>query len=201
MSFSASPLPEETYAAAKRGELPKVVDWLRKGGDVDALHSWEDEGRSHSMALLHAAASHGHLAVAKALLQQGATVDLPDSLGQPPLMAANGRPAVLHLLLERSANLDLQDVNDDTALMLAAQEGHEACATALLRAKACTELRRKEQEAAASQAEATARPTAERSFGECAVCMDEMLLKHGRLALQCGHLFHRHCVPQVAGAG
>ena len=36
--------------AAVRGELPKVIKWLRKGGHVDALRSWEVEGRSLSQA-------------------------------------------------------------------------------------------------------------------------------------------------------
>ena len=45
MSASASsPLPKEIHVAAQRGELPKVVKWLRKGGHVDALRSWEVEG-------------------------------------------------------------------------------------------------------------------------------------------------------------
>ena len=32
-----APLPKEIYESAKRGELPKVVKWLRKGGLIDAL--------------------------------------------------------------------------------------------------------------------------------------------------------------------
>ena len=70
ISSSASPLPKEIFVAAERGELPKVVKWLRKGGHVDALYSWEDEGRSFSAALLHTAAANGHLAVAKEVVDQ-----------------------------------------------------------------------------------------------------------------------------------
>ena len=32
-----APLPKEMYQSAKRGELQKVVKWLREGGQVDAL--------------------------------------------------------------------------------------------------------------------------------------------------------------------
>ena len=35
---------------------------------------------------------------------------------------------------------------------------------------------------------------ASRSFGECTFCMDDILMDHGRLALDCGHLFHSACV-------
>ena len=49
-------------------------------------------------------------------------------------------------------------------------------------------------EAGSRQAEEAALSAAERSFGECAVCMEDMLLDHGRPALDCGHLFHRYCV-------
>ena len=360
MSSASSPLPKEICVAAERGELPKVVKWLRKGGHVDALCSGENQyGVSISSTLLHTAAAGGHLAVAKEVLKRGAAVNLPDSLGGTALIIAalRGQPAVLLLLLEHSANPDLQDDNGWTALMLAAFKGHEACAKALLRANANTELRekggrtalqlaeaqghtavaelirqqaapqqdpkakqeaaqaalaggatagpsqdvdtpakrvakaeaeptdraaeqalitaiasadlatlqaavrehadaagdsavlaearrtrdalkeqqqkqkrqqrlqekrqgkeretlaklseeadarstaeaaaaarREEREAAARQAEEAALSAAERSFGECAVCMEDMLLDHGRLALDCGHLFHRHCV-------
>ena len=47
---------------------------------------------------------------------------------------------VLLLLHEHSANPDLQGSEGDTALMLAAYQGQEACVQALLRAGANTEL-------------------------------------------------------------
>ena len=127
MSSSAPLLPEEICAAAAQGELPKVVKWLRKGGHVDALCSWEDEkGISRSAALLHTAAANGQLAVAKEVLKRGATVDLLTNLGRTPLMGAalGCQPAVLLLLLEHSANPDLQNVFGSTALMAAAEAGH-----------------------------------------------------------------------------
>ena len=36
---SPTPLPKEIHRSAQRGELQKVVKWLRKGGPVDALYS------------------------------------------------------------------------------------------------------------------------------------------------------------------
>jgi len=34
---SPAPLPEEIHQAAEQGELQKVVKWLRKGAQTDAL--------------------------------------------------------------------------------------------------------------------------------------------------------------------
>ena len=69
MSSSASPLPEQMVVAARKGELQKVVKWLRKGGHVDALFTgMVAEGRNGSTALLQVAAMHGQLAVATELL-------------------------------------------------------------------------------------------------------------------------------------
>ena len=51
-------LPLEIYESAKRGDLPKLVKWLRKGGLVDALGSATSvDGRPTSASLLHAAAA------------------------------------------------------------------------------------------------------------------------------------------------
>ena len=62
-------VPFEIASAAERGELQSVVEWLQKGGPVDALGEDGD-------GLLHAAAHGGHLHVAKELLKRGASVDL-----------------------------------------------------------------------------------------------------------------------------
>ena len=99
-SSGSSQLPKEIFDAADRGELPKVVKWLRKGGHVDALCSWEGvEGRRGSTTLLHAAAQFGQLAVAKELLKRGASVDLPSGYGATPLMEAAVRGHLAVLLL------------------------------------------------------------------------------------------------------
>ena len=59
---SAASLPIKIYELAGRGELRKVVEWLRKGGAVDALGSTNTtDGRVSTFGLLHAAAAYGHL--------------------------------------------------------------------------------------------------------------------------------------------
>ena len=61
-------------SCAYRGELQPVVEWLQKGGHVDAL---DEDGHG----LLLAAAAGGRLRVAKELLQRGASVDLRGTMG------------------------------------------------------------------------------------------------------------------------
>ena len=52
---SPAPLPKEIHRSAERGELQKVIKWLRKGGAVDAFGSaLIDDGRATAETLLHA---------------------------------------------------------------------------------------------------------------------------------------------------
>jgi ankyrin repeat protein len=79
---------------------PEVVrELVRTGADVDAR-----SGVTRATAL-HAAARRGHLKVAQALLDAGATVNVQDRKGHTPLQRAiNCRKAeVSHLLTEHGA--------------------------------------------------------------------------------------------------
>jgi len=122
MSSPAS-LPKEITWSAERGELQKVVKWLRKGGQTDALCPYTTEtNQTTASTLLHAASAYGHLALVKELLKRGASVDLQTSLGFTALMnaAGYGHPSTVLVLLQHSANIDLQDTTGGTALMSAA---------------------------------------------------------------------------------
>ena len=135
-----------------------VVEWLEKGGHVDAL----DDENKHG--LLHAAANGGHLCVAKELLKRGASVDLRGAKdrtalchdaetaeGQQAMVrldttaltlaAALGEQAMVRLLLEHKASIDLQDAQGVSALVRAVCEGQPECVQELLEAGASTELR------------------------------------------------------------
>ena len=96
MSSPAS-LPKEIHLSAKRGELQKVVKWLRKGGLVDALcPTTTPGGLAIASSLLHAASGYDH-------------------------------PSIVLVLLQHSADPDLQNIYGHTALMQAALNGYEAC--------------------------------------------------------------------------
>ena len=139
----AASLPREIFNSAEKGELQMVVGWLDQGGPVDALcSSPTEDARPSEFGLLHAATGSGRLEMAMEVLERGASVDLPSSLGATPLMGAAhyGYLSVLLVLLQHSADPDYQDIDGDSALMRAADQGQEACVKALLRAKANTEL-------------------------------------------------------------
>jgi hypothetical protein len=107
---SPAPLPEEIFKSAVRGELQKVVKWLRKGALVDALCPTTcADGHPSASTLLHAAAAWGHLAMVRELLKRGASIDLQTSLGLTALMHAvyMGHLSIVLVLLQHSANPDL----------------------------------------------------------------------------------------------
>ena len=63
-----TPLPSEISRSVHRGELQKVVKWVRKGGLVDALCSdIAADGRLTTAALLHAASGEGQLEMVREL--------------------------------------------------------------------------------------------------------------------------------------
>ena len=74
MSSPAS-LPKEIHRSAQRGELQKVVKWLRKGGAVDAhCPTTTRYGLASTTTLLKTAAVNGQLAIVRELLKRGASV-------------------------------------------------------------------------------------------------------------------------------
>ena len=71
-----TPLPSEISRSVHRGELQKVVKWVRKGGLVDALCSdIAADGRLTTAALLHAASGEGQLEMVRELNPFPATGD------------------------------------------------------------------------------------------------------------------------------
>ena len=124
-------LPPDLIKAAARGEIKRVVKWLRQG-HVDAQCS-ELTGN----ALLHSAAVHEHLPLMQELLKRGATVDLQNAEGSTALMAAAEQArfgdAAVRLLLDYKADANLQtNLHRVTALMSAARNGHHDVVALLL---------------------------------------------------------------------
>ena len=145
---SPASLPAEILQSAERGEVQKVAKWLRKGGPVDALGAAQaEDGQFTTSSLLHAAATNGHLEMARELLKRGASVDLQRERGSTALMgaASYGHLSILLLLMQHSADPDLQDTKGRTALMAAAHRGQEACVRALLQHSANPDLQQSEK--------------------------------------------------------
>lgn len=121
---------------------PTLVLVARYTDDVallDALGAVDvDAADTLKRTALSWAASQGHVAVTKALLERGAKIDQRDSTGKTPLfhaVLADAR-ATARLLLERGANVDARDTLADTPLMLAAAKDNGAMVELLLAAGA-----------------------------------------------------------------
>ena len=150
---SSDSVPPEICQAAFEGEAVKVVEWLEKGGSVEAICPMEDENgidRVVNMTLLRSAAQGNRPRMVEALLDRGANVNGQDSEGRTALMVAASRghlTATNVLLKQPGINLELTTSGFDrpgrggvTALMLAAQGAHTPCVKRLLRAKANPDL-------------------------------------------------------------
>ncbi|KAI8716277.1 HET domain-containing protein [Fusarium sp. LHS14.1] len=89
------------------------------------------------------ATTNGHKAIAKRLLEKGATIEAKDSDRNTPLLLAayNGHEAVARLLLEKGATIEAKDSDGNTPLSLAAGNGHKAVARLLLEKGAIIEAK------------------------------------------------------------
>ena len=121
--------------AAKNGH-DKVVGQLLKVGnaDVDKKAAWNE-----STALM-VAAEAGHDKVVETLIDLHANVNLCNSVHNSALMLASelGNKDVVRVLLMQQEVIDKDTKNryEDTALILAASNGHEECVDLLIDAKA-----------------------------------------------------------------
>tara|TARA_B110001452_G_C15175417_1_gene408443 strand:- start:213 stop:998 length:786 start_codon:yes stop_codon:yes gene_type:complete len=145
------PLPCELINAAARGEIKRVVKWLRQG-DINA-QCMELAGN----ALLHSASVHEQIEMMRELLKRGATVNLQNHEGSTALMAASEQArfgdAAVRLLLEHKADPNLQtNIQRVTALMSAARCGHAGVVALLLRSGAEPDLHNPEHGTALHQA-------------------------------------------------
>ncbi len=110
--------------AARSGHVPAVTYLLANKASVNARNKYGDTP-------LMAAALKGHVEVARVLLANGAELNPP---GWTPLhyAAFENRAAMIEFLLEKGANKNAVAPNEFTPLMLAARNGNEEAARALL---------------------------------------------------------------------
>jgi hypothetical protein len=80
----------------------------------------------HGATPLHRAACHGHVEIARLLLQNGAEVNVRNNYGNTPLhwAASHGHVDILHLLVENGVDLEAQDNDGWRVLHSAAIYGH-----------------------------------------------------------------------------
>jgi hypothetical protein len=99
---------------------PRLVKYaVEKGGNADQTTGFSDQ------TLLGYAAEMGFIKTAAALLDAGATVDLPRADGATPLISAvqEGKTAAINLLIERGASLEACKKDGTTPLLAAVDKG------------------------------------------------------------------------------
>ena len=115
---------------AWEGNIPMMELFLARGADINKTNSFGEQ------ALLHAAWK-GHLAAVRWLVEHGATLNRQGREWAALHYAAfAGHGEVVAYLLGRGADVNALSTNGSTPLMMAAREGKESIAKALLAAGA-----------------------------------------------------------------
>ncbi|KAL8807781.1 MAG: hypothetical protein Q9200_004529 [Gallowayella weberi] len=130
--------PSPLYYAAFLGLEEPVRLLLTAGVNINAY------GGRYGTALI-AAASQGHEAIVKMLLDHDAEVDAEGSSVFSTALSASsyfGFKSIAELLLDKGAKPDRRRDNDDTALELACEGGHEAIVELLINRGSDVNLRR-----------------------------------------------------------
>eukprot|EP00798_Chlamydomonas_sp_ICE-L_P000710 gene710-biopygen457 len=127
------------------GNMSSILSGLykqlfRSSGDDDVNEVYYPLERGVNMycsdnsTSLHEAAMNGHVECIRPLLSSGAEVNKPNYDGNTPLHYAawKGHMECIMALLDNGAEVDAQNtMREQTALVIALQEGHEDCAEAI----------------------------------------------------------------------
>ncbi|TKS84830.1 KN motif and ankyrin repeat domain-containing protein 1 [Collichthys lucidus] len=123
-----TPIMLAALAAVESPDDMRVVEQLFTKGDVNARASQAGQ------TALMLAVSHGRMDMVRALLAQGAEVNLQDDEGSTALMCASehGRADIVKLLLAQpDCDAALTDSDESTALSIALEAGHNDIAVLL----------------------------------------------------------------------
>jgi hypothetical protein len=128
--FSGAQIGNGLMIGAWEGNIALMALFLSRGVDVNAVNALGET------ALLHASWK-GHLEAVRWLVAQGAQIN-PSGKAWSALhyAAFAGHGQVLEYLLQQGASPDARSPNGSTPLMMAAREGRDKIATALLAAGA-----------------------------------------------------------------
>ena len=107
--------------AASFGQMP-IIHWCLESND-SCICETDSSGRT----ALHHAARHGHVAIARILLERFIDLTNRTRLGATALheAAEGGHSDVIQLLVEYGARVDTQDFFGRTPLLIAAEEGYK----------------------------------------------------------------------------
>ncbi len=121
------------------------------------LASFSYGQNTNDFGSIHEAAVAGSARGIVAFLQNGVSVDLRDSEGKTPLMAASeaGMSRVIPILLSRNAGIDIVDTEGNTALHHGALKGHAKVVSELLRNNADVTIKNRKAQTARDLATAS----------------------------------------------
>ncbi|XP_038061660.1 E3 ubiquitin-protein ligase MIB2-like [Patiria miniata] len=124
---------EVLFDAAAGGVVHKVRNIIND--DPETVKFQNDQG----VTPLHIAAHCGHVDVVHELLKGKAPLQIPDAVGDAPLMTAvfSNKPNIVRILLIAGSNVNATNNGGLTALHLASYNGFDACAEALLGKPEC----------------------------------------------------------------
>jgi len=125
----------EIHQAVIDGDVERVAEILRSD---QGLAMAPDENDPFMSLPLHHAATHGHVEIARLLLEAGVPVDCGDSDESTPLHNAglNRHPEMLAFLIENGADVNRRDRNGAYSLSFAASGGDSTCVRMVLDAGA-----------------------------------------------------------------
>jgi hypothetical protein len=104
----------------------------------NVLHPLSEKCPNPKATLLHVSSAYNLLSVAKAILQNGFSVNLMDGYGNTALHDAawNGHDQIIQFLLQSGANIGSSGRDYGTALEVASERGHKKVVELLLAAEA-----------------------------------------------------------------
>lgn len=121
------------WTALANGHMKDVELFVYGGQDVNTAQLDQETKTTHTP--LQIACRHGHTAVVRFLLSQGALVDEPDAYQRTPLMIAarHGHRELCTLLIDAGASIFTRDHLNNTPLHMAAFGGCSQIADLILR--------------------------------------------------------------------
>jgi len=129
---------DQLIIAARKNDIEKVNELIVKGADVNAKEKVVGEGYT---ALFHAA-SYGHTAIVKLLIEKGASVNERPGRNTPLIIASwGGYTDTVQVLLEAGADPNAKDESGWTALTQAARKGYVEIARLLIKKGANVNVR------------------------------------------------------------